>query len=326
MVDEVIEVPWVEKYRPRHLRDVIAHEETVNALKHFVEKKNVPHLLFSGPAGTGKTSTALALIRDFLGEQFSRTNVLELNASESVRMATARDVIKHFVKRGVMLNAGLKFVVLDEADNVPRTVQQALRRMMEQRARDFRFILLCNYPYRLIDPIISRCAVFRFPPLNKEQVLRKLREVAKGENLSLSDDLLELVQFVSRGDLRRAINLLQIATSVGESHSLTHDGLLELAGFATRSEIEGLFETLRKGDVSACFRLAKQIFSKVPPRNFLVQLLDEVNSLDLLAPQKAEVLRTLGRFDFRYTQQTASDVQSDALVASLALAMGGAKE
>jgi len=175
-------------------------------------------MIFAGPAGTGKTSTALIIARNAIKKQNYYANVLELNASDTVRMDYVRSVIKSFVNQNLLLEDNtLKFIILDEADNIPTQVQQALRRIIEKASSNVKFILLCNYINRIIDPIVSRCAVFRFTNLTKEKIVERLRFIADKEKLQIpqtqANKFYDTLFFISGGDLRKAINTLQMSVA-----------------------------------------------------------------------------------------------------------------
>jgi len=178
------EKPWVEKYRPNSFEEVVSQSTVINNLKEFALSNEMPHMIFAGPAGTGKTSTALIIARTAIKKQNYYANVLELNASDTVRMDYVRSVIKSFVNQTLIIDDDtLKFVILDEADNIPNQVQQALRRIIEKRSSNVKFILLCNYINKIIDPIVSRCAVFRFTNLIKKKIVERLKYIADKEKL-----------------------------------------------------------------------------------------------------------------------------------------------
>ena len=175
-------------------------------------------MIFAGPAGTGKTTTAQIIVKSFLKGNELSTNLLELNASDTVRIDFVRNVLKNFVNQTLFKSGTLKFVILDEADNIPRQVQQALRRIIEKTSINVKFILMCNYINRIIDPIISRCAVFRFVSLQEERIVERLKFIAEQEKLQIPDDksnnFFKQLFFISGGDLRKAINALQMSVAL----------------------------------------------------------------------------------------------------------------
>ncbi|ADN50283.1 replication factor C small subunit [Vulcanisaeta distributa] len=208
------EVLWVEKYRPSRIDDIIDQDHVKARVKEMLANGNIPHLLFFGPPGTGKTTMALAIARELYGDAW-RENVLELNASDERGIAMIREKVKEFAKTMPTVKAPFRLIILDEADNMTPDAQQALRRIMEMYTTSVRFILLANYPSGIIEPIQSRCSLFRFSPLPKDAVLGRLREIASKEGVKVTDDALEAIWDVSQGDMRKAINTLQAAASLG---------------------------------------------------------------------------------------------------------------
>ncbi|MBI4017825.1 MAG: replication factor C small subunit, partial [Candidatus Aenigmarchaeota archaeon] len=199
---------WTEKYRPKKLEEIVGQSAIVSRLKALVHERSVPHMLFAGPAGTGKTTAALCIARELYGEQW-KNNYLELNASDERGIDVVRNKVKDFARTRAIGEAQFKIILLDEADALTPEAQQALRRTMEQYARTCRFILSCNYSSRIIDPIQSRCAVFRFSNLGKNDAESALVKIAEGEGLKISKDGLDALLYVTEGDMRRSINLLQ---------------------------------------------------------------------------------------------------------------------
>ncbi len=316
-----LDLPWVEKYRPQDFSEIISQNIAINNLENFILSRNVPHMIFTGPAGTGKTSTALIIAKKLLkGENFYR-NLLELNASDSVRMAYVRKVLKSFVNQRMFLREdSLKIVILDEADNIPNQVQQALRRIIEKTSTNVKFILMCNYINRIIDPIISRCAVFRFVNLSKEKVIERLEYIANREKLQIPDDkkseFFEVLSFISRGDLRKAINTLQMSVALDLLENLDINEILKISGFVDEATIENLIKVVQEKD----FTKARMIIGSLESydsRNFIRQILNFLPKINLNIKDKSLLYAFIGDIDFRICQGADEHIQILALIAEI---------
>ena len=208
-------VSWVEKNRPRKIDDICYQEEVKEGLRNFIENKNIPHLLFFGPSGSGKTSTIIALAKELFGEYYG-DRIKELNASDERGINVVRDKIKNYAQESINSSQtkklGLppwKIIILDEADNMTSESQYALRRIMEEYSKITRFCIICNYHHKIIDPIVSRCSLFRFKPIPKIEIKKQLKYISKKEKMKCSISVINKISDYSRGDLRKAINFLQ---------------------------------------------------------------------------------------------------------------------
>ena len=203
---------WVEKFRPKNLNEVESQEEIIISLKNCIKTKNIPHLLFFGPSGCGKTSTILALAKELFGDKYWSDRVIELNASDERGIKVVREKIKRYAMNSVSYNGDIppwKIIILDEADNMTSDSQFALRKIMEDYSKVTRFCIICNYHNKIIDPIVSRCSLYRFKPIPKKNIHSKLKDICLKEGTLIDDKSIEMVESISRGDLRKAINFLQ---------------------------------------------------------------------------------------------------------------------
>jgi replication factor C small subunit len=310
------EVMWVEKYRPRNLDEVINHEEVVRRMKEFLkDPASLPHLLFAGPPGNGKTTVALCVARQLYGKLW-RELTLELNASDERGIKVVRERIKHFSRLGAM-GGTFRLIILDEADELTPEAQTALRRIMEQSSRTCRFILICNYSSRIIEPIQSRCAIFRFVELERRDVVNCLKRIAEGEGVKLTRDGIEAIWDFCGGDLRRAINTLQAASVLGRV--VTEDSVVKVIGKVRPREVRSMLEDAMRGDfLAARGKLYKLLFSYgFPAGEVLREINQEVYKLDLTSEELAKLAELIGEYDYRLMEGANSDLQLSALLARI---------
>ncbi len=315
------EKPWVEKYRPNSFEEVVSQSIAINNLKEFSLSNNMPHMIFAGPAGTGKTSAALIIAKNAIKKQNYYANVLELNASDTVRMDFVRSVIKSFVNQNLILdNSALKFVILDEADNIPNQVQQALRRIIEKTSSNVKFILLCNYINRIIDPIISRCAVFRFTNLTKEKIVERLKFIADKEKLLIpqthANKFYDTLFFISGGDLRKAINTLQMSVALELIDNLDPNEILKISWFLDDKTLEKLMDAIKAKDIDEVKRLLDTI-ENLDSRNFIRQIIERIDDLNIQSNDYNNMIAFFGDVDYRISQGADEKIQLIALIGQL---------
>ncbi|PNW81563.1 hypothetical protein CHLRE_06g251800v5 [Chlamydomonas reinhardtii] len=257
--------PWVEKYRPKNVSEVAYQEEVVNTLTRALETANLPHLLFYGPPGTGKTSTALAIARQLYGPELMKSRVLELNASDERGIHVVREKVKAFAATAVGAPVPgypcppYKLLILDEADSMTQDAQNALRRTMETYSRVTRFVFICNYVSRIIEPLASRCAKFRFKPLQPAIMAGRIEHICERESVTLGPGALDTLSAVSGGDLRRAINTLQSAARLGGGH-VDRATLLDVSGQVAPEVVSSLAAACRATGAAGRFgALQKQV-------------------------------------------------------------------
>ncbi len=310
---------WIEKYRPRTLDDIVDQEDAIQALKGFVEKRSMPHLLFAGPAGTGKTTTALALAHDiYKSEDLLRANYMELNASDERGIDTIRTKIKDFAKTAPFGEVPFKIIHLDEADSLTADAQHALRRIMEMYSSTTRFILACNYSSKIIEPIQSRCAVFRFGPIPDESVKERLVMIAEKEKVKYTEEGISAIVYVAEGDLRRAINLLQTASAMASV--VDAKVVYRVAGLAHPEEVKGMINAAMKGKFVSARDILRNLMINygMSAQDVIRQLNREIMASKSISDEvKAQLMIFLSEVDFRVTEGAHGDVQLAAMLAKL---------
>jgi len=308
---------WTEKYRPRTLNEIIDEEEIVSRLQEFVRRATMPHCLFAGPPGTGKTTAALCLARDLFGERFQDV-FMELNASDERGIDVVRTTVKEFARMASLSSVPFKILVLDEADNMTSDAQSALRRTMEKYSETCRFILCCNYSGRIIEPIQSRCALFRFTPLPDEKIVENLHRIAKNEGLKFTESGLKSIVDVAEGDLRKAINTLQAASSM--SKGITEESVYQVVGRAKPTDVHEMLNHALKGDfIKAREELRHLLVTYgLSGTEIVRQVHSEVFRLAVPEKRRIELIEAVGEIDFRLVQGGDEEVQLSALLARLA--------
>lgn len=309
---------WIEKYRPSNLSEVVGQTPITSRLKNYVKERSMPHLLFAGPAGTGKTTCALALARELFGELWKH-NLHELNASDERGIDVVRGKIKEFARTAPLGEDGFKIIFLDEADALTGAAQAALRRTMEKYSRTCRFVMSCNFSSKIIDPIQSRCAVFRFRPLKAEDVERYLKFVAVKEELNIDKEAYESLTYLAQGDLRRAINGLQMAAAANVD--LTSDVVYQAVAAARPEEVkEALEMSLNNNFAGARERLdTLQITYGLAGEDVLRQMHRSVRDIEVPDTIKVQMIEKLAEADFRLSEGANARIQIEAVIANFAV-------
>ena len=312
---------WTEKYRPKNLDEVIGQKHVTERLKAYVASRNMPHLLMTGPAGTGKTTCSLAMAREMFGDDW-KGNFIELNASDERGIDVVRGKIKEFARTAPLGGAEFKIIFMDEADALTSDAQAALRRTMEKFSKICRFILSCNYSTKIIDPIQSRCAVFRFKPLSREDVRDFLSRIVKEENIDIEDDALEALVHVARGDMRRAVNSLQVAASMG--NKIDVDTIYQTTGLANPEEVKKMLEIALGGNFIGARDKLDEIMIEfgLSGQDIIRQIHSSFFELSIGDAEKVRLMDKTGEIEFRIIEGSNERIQLEALLAYLVM-MGG---
>ena len=310
---------WTEKYRPQDFSEIRGQKEIVARVKAFVAQKNMPHQLFAGPAGVGKSTLAIVVAKKLFGEQWHQ-NFLELNASDERGIDIVRVKVKDFARTRAIGDFPFKIIFLDECDALTREAQQALRRTMENYTTTCRFILSCNYSSKIIDQIQSRCAVFRFKPLDNKDLHQIIERIAKDEHLKITDAAKEALIEISEGDCRRLENIMQSCTAM--SKNINEELVYSLASVAEPKEIKELLTlAIENKFIDARNKLLDTMLNYgLSGIDVIKQIQKQIMELEIDNRIKMELIEKCGEVEFRMTEGSDEFVQLESLLAQFVLA------
>lgn len=308
--------PWVEKYRPQELKDIVGQKQIINRLEKYVGEESMPNLMFTGPAGVGKTTTALALVKAILGDYW-RQNFLELNASDARGIETVRNNIKQFC-RLKPVGAPFRIIFLDEVDNMTKDAQHALRREMEMYTKTASFILSCNYSSKIIDPIQSRCAIFRFAPIKGEDIVERLKYICEEEGFAYEESGLETIVYYAEGDMRKAINILQATASEGED--INESSVYDVVSKAKPQDINKIVTSALTGDFMSARDLLRDsmVLQGTSGEDMVAQIYQDVSRRVVDGKMEADIyidlIEAIADCDFRIREGANPRIQLEALL------------
>ena len=315
---------WTEKYRPKKFEEVVGQDDIIKKVQNLTKAMNIPHLLFAGPAGTGKSTLALIVVKELFGVHW-KENYLELNASDERGIDVVRQKVKDFARTKAIGNVPFKVIFLDEADALTKEAQQALRRTMENYTSTCRFVMSCNYSSKIIDPIQSRCAIFRFKLLEEKDIAKIIQKIAEGENLQIQEQTAEALFEGSEGDCRRVINLLQASASI--SPSITSELVNTLISSAKPADIKIVLEYALSGDFAKAKEKLLDVMLKesIAGTDVIKSIQREVWNLQIDDELKVRLTEKTGEIEFRLVEGSDEFIQLEALLASFVLAGKGLK-
>jgi replication factor C subunit 3/5 len=308
-------LPWIEKYRPKKMNEIISHDQNIETIKKLLLNYSLPHLLFYGCPGTGKTSTILALAKEIYGDNI-RLMVLKLDASDDRGINSVREDIKGFAEKTNMFQKGVKLIILDEADSMTFDAQSALRRIIEKYSETVRFCLICNYDNKIIPAIRSRCANFRFNNIEIKHITSKLKEICINEKLNYNDDIINSISLLVKGDLRKAINFLQTISM--QYKELTNDLCYELAGIPSNIDIKEMLVILLDKNITfnKCLDIIRNTIMmkdyslSIILKELIIEIINNENYLNKM-PQ---IISDLSDLENLVTKSTFEDIYISALI------------
>ncbi len=305
---------WTEKYRPQDFEEVVGQDNIVERISAFVDSKQIPHLLFAGPAGCGKSTISLIIAKKLFGQQWKQ-NFLESNASDERGINIIRSKVKDFARTKAIGKVPYKIIFLDEADALTADAQNALRRTMESYSNSCRFFLSCNYSSKIIEPLQSRCCVFRFKTIPDDDIKKRLKAIIKQEKIDVDSKAIAAICNLSEGDIRKAINLLQTASI--NTKKVTEKSVYDVASIAEPKEIRNMMDLAIKGKFLQARKSLNDMLLKhgISGQDIIKQISAQIYDLDVSEKAKIQLIEKVGDFEHRINQGGNEQIQLESLLA-----------
>ncbi|KAL1923137.1 uncharacterized protein VTP21DRAFT_9513 [Calcarisporiella thermophila] len=313
-------LPWVEKYRPQKLEDLVSQRDITSTIERFIDENRLPHLLFYGPPGTGKTSTILACARKLYGAQW-RSMVLELNASDERGIDVVREQIKGFASTRTIFSSGFKLIILDEADSMTQAAQAALRRVIEKYTRNVRFCIICNYVSKIIPAIQSRCTRFRFAPLEINQIESRLNYIVQQEGVNITEDGKRALLKLTNGDMRRALNVLQSAHAAYDR--IDESEIYSCTGNPHPRDIQQIVDWMLQNEFTTAYsNISKMKTEKgMALQDIITEVHEFVEQIGFPGPARIYLFEKLAELEYRLAQGGTEKIQTTALIGAFKIAV-----
>ncbi|KAF9354063.1 hypothetical protein BGX34_011238 [Mortierella sp. NVP85] len=312
-------LPWVEKYRPVTLDDLVSHKDITSTIERFIDENRLPHLLFYGPPGTGKTSTILACARKLYGPMW-KSMTMELNASDDRGIDVVREQIKNFASTKKIFSSGFKLIILDEADMMTQTAQNALRRVVEKYTRNVRFCIICNYVSKIIPALQSRCTRFRFGPLESSQVDSRLDYIIQSEGVSCTSEGRKALLQLSKGDMRRALNILQACHAGYEI--VDEDAVYNCTGNPHPTDIETIVNSMLTEDFNTAYSTVSYLktIKGMALQDILTEVYNYLELVDMPTNSRVYLLDKMADVEFKLSMGASEKLQLSSLIGSFRIA------
>jgi len=309
---------WTEKYRPVEFEDVVGQDNIVERIQAFVDSKQIPHLLFAGPAGCGKSTISLIIAKKLFGKNWKQ-NFLESNASDERGINVIRSKVKDFARTKAMGVVPYKIIFLDEADALTADAQNALRRTMESYSNSCRFFLSCNYSSKIIEPLQSRCCVFRFTHIPEEEIKKRLAQIIEKEKVDIEPKAVDAICKLCEGDIRKAINLLQTASI--NTKKVTEKSVYDTSSIAEPKEIIKMMELSIEGKFLDARKILNDMLLKqgISGQDIIKQFSAQIYDLDINEKQKMQLVEKIGEFEHRINQGGNEQIQLESLLAHFSI-------